>query len=248
MSLNKRFLEYCTTFASNDLYMTTYIWALVILLLPFSCKREVNKFTEKRAIHIAPKQVEVKKDTTEIAYEKIQLDSAKGLKIENFYITTAYRLYQNYVVTGNKVLSDSTFSSDWFVLLDSKRRIIYEMSVDMDELYVFKPSFYKSVRDNRIVAVVGTAYEYTMGGYVYVIDGNKVTYAGYIDATGAERETEEASFITDVLTLKGNEKRISFYFSTDSILLGPGDKNILVKNRKGRTRYEYDFKQLVFIR
>lgn len=228
--------------------MTKYIWALAILLLPFSCKREVNKFTEKRAIHIAPKQVEVKKDTTEIAYEKIQLDSAKGLKIENFYITTAYRLYQNYVVTGNKVLSDSTFSSDWFVLLDSKRRIIYEMSVDMDELYVFEPSFYKSVRDNRIVAVVGTAYEYTMGGYVYVIDGNKVTYAGYIDATGAERETEEASFITDVLTLKGNEKRISFYFSTDSILLGPGDKNILVKNRKGRTRYQYDFKQLVFIR
>ena len=231
--------------------MTKYIWTLVILLLPFSCKREVNKFTEKRAIQIAPKQVEVKKDTTEIAYEKIQLDSAKGLKIENFYIITAYRLYQNYVVTGNKVLSDSTFSSDWFVLLDSKRRIIYEMSVesvDMDELYVFEPSFYKSVRDNRIVAVVGTAYEYTMGGYVYVIDGNKVTYAGYIDATGAERETEEASFITDVLTLKGNEKRISFYFSTDSILLGPGDKNILVKNRKGRTRYEYDFKQLVFIR
>ena len=221
---------------SNDLYMTKYIWALAILLLLFSCKREVNKFTEKRAIHIAPKQVEVKKDTTEIAYEKIQLDSAKGLKIEN------------YLVTGNKVLSYSTFSSDWFVLLDRKRRIIYEMSVDMDELYVFKPSFYKSVRDNRIVAVVGTAYEYTMGGYVYVIDGNKVTYAGYIDATGAERETEEASFITDVLTLKGNEKRISFYFSTDSILLGPGDKNVLVKNRKGRTRYEYDFKQLVFIR
>ena len=86
MSLNKRFLEYCTTFASNDLYMTKYIWALVILLLPFSCKREVNKFTEKRAIHIAPKQVEVKKDTTEIAYEKIQLDSAKDLKIENFRI------------------------------------------------------------------------------------------------------------------------------------------------------------------
>ena len=81
-----------------------------------------------------------------------------------------------------------------------------------------------------------------MGGEAFLIDGNNIKYLGNMDIESNQMEFP----MTKILKIKEADRKISFTFETDSLLLQPGSKDIFIKNED--TKYVYENSKLKFYR
>ncbi|AZA49934.1 hypothetical protein EG346_17920 [Chryseobacterium carnipullorum] len=70
------------------------------------------------------------------------------------------------------------------------------------------------------------------------MEKGKIKYLGNLDI---EPKNEEKK-LTDVLKIKESNDGITFTFDTDSLLLKPGNKDIIIKNN--HVQYVYDHHSL----
>lgn len=204
--------------------MKNYIILIIVFFV--SCKNE--KETPKE-IEIIPKEIV----NDPIPYIKFTPDTLSGVKIEGFEISAAFKLGDKKIITGyydavgGKLShhdSDTNYGQRLLVQND-KNEIIYTSKGAMDA-FLFQPHFYKNNQNKKIIIVFQLAFEYFYGGDVFLIDAAAIKDIGTLDVASMK---EEESLI-DILKIKEFGKQIDFSFTSDSLLLEPGSKDLPVKN------------------
>lgn len=220
------------------------------LLFLFSCEKTnksvklENRNTKSDTIFNDVKS----KTNTVVEFTKFKPDSA-SVNIKNFSDNLAYRIGDNYLLTGyfepidGKIRFPDT-ENDYgkrLLFLNSKKEIKYK-SFGAGDTYLFHPYFYKNNYDDRIVIVCQLAFEYFFGGEAFLLENNKIKYLGNIDVESNDMETS----LVKILKVKAQSTKLTFSFASDSLLLKPGNEDIMVKNNN--IRYEYDGKSFRFIK
>ena len=184
-----------------------------------------------------------------IDYQEFKADSIQNINISAFDTFTTHRLNQFKIVTGyykpvgGKIVPPDTENNSGrhLLVLDSQNKIVFK-SIGFGDIYLFEPHFFKNDYNDKIIIIFQIAYEYFMGGEAFLIDGNNIKYLGNMDIESNQMELP----MTKILKIKEADRKISFTFETDSLLLQPGSKDIFIKNED--TKYVYENSKLKFYR
>lgn len=178
-----------------------------------------------------------------IEYHQFKTDTLTNLNIAGFEILASYQLKNLKIaegyykpVDGIVVAPDTEKDQGRRLLILNNKNEIISKSKGVGAVYLNQPCFYKNNANDNILIICQLAYEYYFGAEAYLLQNDRLKYIGNIDI---ESKNMEISLI-EILRIKENKKIIKFSFASDSILLQPGDKDELVKNRD--YHYEYDYK------
>ncbi|MGG5207862.1 hypothetical protein ACQWU4_02860 [Chryseobacterium sp. MIQD13] len=217
---------------------------VLALFTLFYCKEESQKENKKSArkeISEAPETAVVK----DIVFTEFKPESISGLKINGFDIEHAFSVEGNHIVTGNYKPIDGKMTlpdteNDWgnrLLMLNSKNEIIYK-SKGIGDAYLYEPYFYKNNQNGNIIIVCQQAFEYFFGGDTFLLEKGKIKHIGNLDI---EPKNEEKK-LTDILKIKESDKKIIFTFDTDSLVLKPGNEDMIIRNNN--VKYVYDHQSL----
>ncbi|KMQ59057.1 hypothetical protein ACM40_19110 [Chryseobacterium sp. BLS98] len=225
--------------------MRKLVPALVILILA-SCKEEPQKETYtpvSNKISEVPK-TEIVKDAI---YSEFKPENITGLKIKGFDVEKAFSVGENKIVTGSYPFIDGKATlpdteKDWgnrLLMLNNKNEIIYT-SKGSGETYLYEPYFYKNNQNGHIIIVCQQAFEYFFGGEAFLLEKGKIKYLGNLDI----EPNDERKKLTDILRIQESNKEINFTFDADSLVLKPGNEDIVIRNNNAK--YIYDQHSLTF--
>ncbi|MFB9080014.1 hypothetical protein ACFFLS_08985 [Flavobacterium procerum] len=224
--------------------------ALIFLIVIFtSCSEKKSNNTQNEIIEVKNISLKDKVTIGNESYYKFNPDSISNVNIDRFSIIESYQIEKNKFIFGNfnpinSEISNPDYENNYgarFLLLNEKNEVKYKFK-GVEDVYLYKPYFYKNNRNNKIIIVCHLAYEYFFGGDVYLFENEKIEYLGNIDIEG---KYEEKTLI-DILKINENEDKIFFTFDSDSITYKPGNKDDYVKNNN--IRYEYYNKKLNLIK
>ncbi len=223
---------------------------LIFLIIIFtSCYEKKNNSSHNEIIEVKNISLEDKVPIENVSYYKFIPDSVSNVNVDKFNIIESYQIEKNKFIFGNfNPINDKISNPDSennygtrFLLLNDKNEVKYKFK-GVEDVYLYKPYFYKNNRNNKIIIVCHLAYEYFFGGDVYLFENEKIEYLGNIDIEGKYEETT----LIDILKINENEDKTFFTFDSDSITYKPGNEDAYVKNNN--IRYEYYNKELRIIK
>lgn len=202
--------------------------------------RKKNNSNHTEIIELKKNNLEEKATINNESYYKFIPDSISKIHLNKLNIVESYQIGNNKYIFGNFNQIDIEKSNPnsenkydaRFIILNDKNEVKYKFK-GVEDVYLYKPYFYKNNRNNKIIIVCHLAYEYFFGGDVYLFENGKIEYLGNIDIEGKYEETT----LIDILKINENKDKIIFTFDSDSITYKPGNEDAYVKNNN--FRYEY---------
>jgi hypothetical protein len=125
---------------------------------------------------------------------------------------------------------------------DGRLKILYHSRGGQDS-YILKPTVFKSPKAKHPILILAeTGAEYSWGIEVFLVQGRRVTHAGYMEV-GADVESESENPVSAVpyTRIKARGKKLVFTFEKNLVYMRGGKFTTLKKNQ---IRYEYDGKTL----
>lgn len=222
---------------------------LILLILIFtSCNEGKSDIANNELTEDGNSSLEEKGTINDESYYQFIPDSISNIKIDRFDIFESYQIEKSKFIFGisstlvDEVWNpDSSISSARFLVLNDKNEVKYKFR-GVEDVYLYKPYFYKNKRNNKVIIVCHLAFEYFFGGDVYLFENDKIEYLGNIDVEGKYEETS----LIDILKINEINEKIIFTFDSDSITYKPGNEDVFMKNKD--VRYEYYGKKLKLIK
>lgn len=205
---------------------------LIILLLIFtSCVGKKMDSMQDVKMEGKNKSIEENAELHSESYYKFIPDSISNFVIDGFNISESYQIEKNKIILGYHKPMDGKISSPEdnygkrLLLLNNQNEVKYK-SKGIEDVYLYKPYFYKNNRNNKIMIVCHLAYEYFFGGDVFLLENGKMAHLGTIDFEGKYEVTD----LIDILKINEIEKKIEFTFDADSVTYKPGNEDLYIKN------------------
>ncbi|KMQ64915.1 hypothetical protein ACM46_11960 [Chryseobacterium angstadtii] len=224
------------------------LFPAIALLSLVSCKKELPKDPPINEVSVKEEGTDTIKSKTvkDALYMEFKPKTISNLKISGFDVSKAFSIGENTIAVGSYSALDGKITlpdteenfGKRLLLLNNKNQIIYT-SQGSGEAYLYEPHFYKNNQNGNIIIVCQQAFEYFFGGDAYLLQSGTIKHIGNLDI---EPNNEEKS-LTDILKIKESKDEIIFTFNADSLVLKPGNEDIIIKNNNN-TQYIYNHQSL----
>ena len=134
--------------------------ALLFLIVIFtSCNEKKSKSTHYENIEAKSSSVEKKTTINNESYYQFIPDRISNIDINRFDIVESYQIEKSKFIFGNfnpivdKISNpDSDTDSSRFLVLNDKNEVKYKFK-GVEDVYLYKPYFYKNNRNNKIIYI-----------------------------------------------------------------------------------------------